>query len=154
MTTITGTNYFPTQNDACAYYKAQEGSLKAGIAAARQKMSEGEIIIGKPVLKPGQTAFVKDHRWHVSDGVNVRIIRSFKVAIFTKYFGPSEVRGSRVKAYAGKGRYVTIPFDHACTSEVAHEKAARALCEKMGWSGELLAGGIEDGGYVFVWMNH
>jgi hypothetical protein len=62
---ITGTAYFPTRADAVAYYVPYEGSRAAAVLAVRRKLSEGQIHIGQPKLKPGETAYVSDHRWHV-----------------------------------------------------------------------------------------
>jgi hypothetical protein len=71
------------------------------------------------------------------------------VAITTKYFGPTNFKGSRIKASAN-GNSVTIGFDYALGSEERHAKAARALCDKMGWKNKLIAGGLDAGNYVFV----
>lgn len=72
------------------------------------------------------------------------------VAITTKYLGPTNTKGSRIKASAGRGREVTISYDHALGQEACHAKAARALMTKMGWPNKLVAGGLKNGGYVFV----
>jgi hypothetical protein len=77
-------------------------------------------------------------------------------AIETKYLGPSNVRGARVKATAEAGS-VTLGWDHALNSEGNHRKAAEALCEKFNWLGEyygkLHCGGTKHG-YVFVFEDH
>lgn len=73
-------------------------------------------------------------------------------AITTKYIGPTERRGSRVKAFDGDGHSVTIGFDSSLSSAKAHAKAAEALCRKMNWSGTLVSGGIR-GGEVFVFVD-
>lgn len=73
-------------------------------------------------------------------------------AIFTRYLGPTNTRGSRIKATA-RGLSVTIPLDHALDLTERHEKAARALLGKLGWYDRdtALAGETPDGrGYVFV----
>jgi hypothetical protein len=71
-------------------------------------------------------------------------------AITTKYIGPSNVRGSRIKAYAAAGT-VTIAYDDSLSIEKAHAKAAKALAEKFGWSGFYYQGGLpDDRGYCFV----
>lgn len=74
-------------------------------------------------------------------------------AILTKYIGPSNVRGSRVKATASAGS-ITIDYDDSLNTEDAHKAAAIALCDKMGWTeakgyGRLISGGT-DTGFVFV----
>lgn len=80
-------------------------------------------------------------------------------AIVTKYLGPTNVRGSRVKATAsarsitlGKATAsVTLGWDHSLNSEQNHARAAKALAEKLEWHGHWHAGGMpNDSGYVFV----
>lgn len=75
-------------------------------------------------------------------------------AIQTRYFGPGNVRDSRIKAFDLDGNQVTISYPHECsgTSEDKHRLAAAALCQKMGWKGELVAGALKDG-YVFVFLD-
>jgi hypothetical protein len=71
-------------------------------------------------------------------------------AICTKYLGPTNVRGSRIKASAAAGS-VIIPFNDRLNIEQAHAEAAQALAEKYGWSGVWYQGGSpDDCGYVFV----
>jgi hypothetical protein len=73
-------------------------------------------------------------------------------AIMTKYFGATNFRGSRIKAYDNSGNSVTVPYDYeAAEDEDVHRKAAEALRDKMGWTGEL-AGGATDKGYAFVFV--
>ena len=72
-------------------------------------------------------------------------------AIWTKYLGPTNFRGSRVKAVAenanGFGAEIgaTVEYDDALSVEANHDSAALALCEKMGWPGDLMRGGRPDG---------
>lgn len=76
-----------------------------------------------------------------------------KQAIITKFLGPSNTRGARVKAYASQARpSVTIPWDHAQSSEHNHMFAARILAARLEWSGELVAGALSAGqvAHVFV----
>lgn len=74
------------------------------------------------------------------------------IAILTKYLGPTNCRGSRIKAYtSNKGQSVTISYDYALDGEALHRKAAQALMDKMGWKNELVSGGIERG-YAFVML--
>lgn len=77
-------------------------------------------------------------------------------AIVTKFLGPTNVRGSRVKATCEAGS-VTLSWDHALNSEGNHDAAAKALAHKLGWDkgwhGELVGGGLPDttgNCYVFV----
>lgn len=76
--------------------------------------------------------------------------------ITTKYIGPSNVRGSRVKAIArkrdslGSEMALTVPYGYGDTEE-EHCKAAKALAAKLGWSGLWIGGGnVDENGYVFV----
>jgi hypothetical protein len=53
-------------------------------------------------------------------------------AIVTKYHGPTNSQGPRVKASAEAGS-ITLLWDHALDSDANHEVAARALLAKLGW---------------------
>jgi hypothetical protein len=75
-------------------------------------------------------------------------------AILTKYFGPSNVRGSRVKAYDMDGNQITISYDDSEGRDNAHLKAANALLAKMGWTDLYLVGGAIKGGFAFVMIRH
>lgn len=73
-------------------------------------------------------------------------------AIQTRYFGPSNVRGSRIKATCA-ATSITVGYDHALNSEKNHEAAAIALIAKMGWQDvvDTLHGGqLKNGDYVLV----
>ena len=69
------------------------------------------------------------------------------IAIVTKYLGATETKGSRIKATAN-GNSITIGYPHELSGAAIFAKAAIALCEKMGWTGNLVSGGTNDG-YVF-----
>lgn len=76
-------------------------------------------------------------------------------AIVTKYIGPSNVRGSRVKASASAGS-VTISYNSALNSEDNHLAAAETLARKYGWldNATLHGGGMPDGsGNVYVMIH-
>jgi hypothetical protein len=71
-------------------------------------------------------------------------------AIVTKYIGPSNTRGSRIKARAAAGS-VTVPYNHALNIENNHAAATKALAAKLNWSGGWYIGGMpDDTGFVFV----
>lgn len=53
-------------------------------------------------------------------------------AIVTKFIGPTNYKGSRVKATADAGS-ITLHWDDALNSEDNHERAALALVLKFGW---------------------
>lgn len=71
-------------------------------------------------------------------------------AIVTKYIGPSNVRGSRVKARAAAGS-VILHWDSSLNSEDNHSRAAQALANKFKWQGAWFGGGMpDDKGNVYV----
>lgn len=71
-------------------------------------------------------------------------------AITTKYLGPTDTKGSRVKATAAAGS-ITVHWDYELNESRNHLAAARALADKFGWSGEWVAGGLPNGaGNVYV----
>lgn len=77
-----------------------------------------------------------------------------KQAIITKFLGPTNTRGARVKAYACKARpSVTIPWDHAWSSKQNHTFAARILAERLKWTGTLQAGALTAGTVVHVFID-
>lgn len=65
-------------------------------------------------------------------------------AIKTKYHGPGNVKGSRISATDEDGNRIVLSWDYALDSDGNHKVAARALCDKMGWRGELASGGLKD----------
>jgi hypothetical protein len=67
-------------------------------------------------------------------------------AIVTKYIGPTNTKGSRIKATASSGS-VTVPFDYEGNE---HELAAKQLCDKLGWTFNHVPGGLPDGSYAWV----
>ena len=72
-------------------------------------------------------------------------------AIETRYLGPTNNRGGRIKATAWGGS-VTVGYNHALNQQENHKAAADALIAKMGWNGTYAQGGNAkgDGGYYFV----
>jgi hypothetical protein len=71
-------------------------------------------------------------------------------AIVTKFIGPSNVRGARVKATAAAGS-ITLSWDHALGHEQNHRAAAMALATKYGWNGRYVGGGMPGAaGNVYV----
>jgi len=79
-------------------------------------------------------------------------------AIQTRYIGPSNTRGSRIRAWCAAGATV-VPFPYdADSQQQAHRMAHDALHRgKLGWSGdhygELLGGCLPGGDYCFVLGN-
>ena len=84
------------------------------------------------------------------------------IAIHTKYIGPSNVRGSRIKAYTAgygdiKGFTVTVPYNHALEYVNVHFEAVKALVKKhnLDWNLENMRyGDSADGrGFSFCFDN-
>lgn len=69
--------------------------------------------------------------------------------IETKYLGPTDHRGARIKATASNGDAVTIPYPHDETDTGKHFAAVRKLAAKLDWSGELIGGHTARG---MVWI--
>ncbi|RWP84718.1 MAG: hypothetical protein EOR11_19860 [Mesorhizobium sp.] len=70
-------------------------------------------------------------------------------AITTKYYGPANVKGSRIKATAQAGT-VWLEYDDGLSSEQNHNAAAKALADRYGWSGGWIGGGLSTGGNCYV----
>ena len=60
--------------------------------------------------------------------------------IETKYLGPTDHRGARIKATATNGDAVTIPYPHELNDTDKHIAAVRKLAAKLNWSGEMIGG--------------
>lgn len=77
-------------------------------------------------------------------------------AIETAYIGPSNTRGSRIRARVmerGNGqrpRSLTLTWDGRLGSQDNHREAARALAVKLGWDGRWIEGGADKGASVWV----
>jgi len=74
-------------------------------------------------------------------------------AIITKYLGPSDTKGSRIKASVDDLPSVTIHYDDALSSEQNHVAAAVALLDRLGWADRPLATGCTDAFYVHVLLD-
>ena len=77
------------------------------------------------------------------------------IAIQTKYIGPTNTKGSRIKAWTHSGFNVTIPYPHQYSYETCHFQAVKALIKKhdLDWNlNDMRYGGI-DNGYVFCFAN-
>lgn len=70
-------------------------------------------------------------------------------AITTQYFGPTNYKGSRIKATDLDGNSVTVSYNHALNGDQNHVAAAKALATKMGWNGRYFGGALKRG-YAFV----
>lgn len=74
--------------------------------------------------------------------------------IQTKYFGPTNYLGSRIKATTESGISTTISYPYELSGVHCHIKAVNALNKKLGWSGDMVAGSTNNGdGYIFVFAH-
>lgn len=75
-----------------------------------------------------------------------------KQCITTKYIGPTDTKGARIKATTGNGKHsstIAYPHEDSCN---AHALAALDLARKLGWTGALVEGGTATGS-VFVFAD-
>ena len=71
-------------------------------------------------------------------------------AILTKYLGPTNYRGSRIKATTCSGS-LTTGWNHALNPSENHLAAARALADRLAWDGQLVGGTLpDDTGHCYV----
>ena len=84
----------------------------------------------------------------------MNIQHTYRQAIRTKYIGPTNHRGARIKAYSWAGS-VTVDYDYSLNEEERHAKAALALIEKFEWESKTLVSGGSDcaNGYFFILMD-
>lgn len=71
-------------------------------------------------------------------------------AIVTKYLGPTNNRGTRIKATAD-GASLTLARQFNLELDADHLRVAEALRVRLGWTGKLV-GGATRTGYVFVFV--
>jgi hypothetical protein len=64
-------------------------------------------------------------------------------AITTKYLGPTNCRGARIKAKCQAGS-VTVGYEYD-SADGDHDLAVLALLSKLGWAGVWIGGGLPDG---------
>ena len=71
-------------------------------------------------------------------------------AITTKYLGPTNTQGARIKATCEAGS-ITVGYRHDLSGDAVHAIAAMALVRKLKWGGihSWISGSTKDG-YVFV----
>ena len=77
--------------------------------------------------------------------------------ITTRYLGPTNTKGSRVKAAVrkrsplGPEMSLTDSWDYAGSIESNHTRVARLLADKLGWAGLWVGGGnATEEGYHYV----
>lgn len=76
--------------------------------------------------------------------------QSHRQGIQTRYFGPTNTKGARVKVWAQAGaRYIS--WDHALNADANHAAACQKFADEWGWTGRWIGGQMPDGkGYLFV----
>jgi hypothetical protein len=74
-------------------------------------------------------------------------------AILTKYIGPTNTRGARVKASTEGGATLTVGWNHEVNHDENHRLAAFALAKKLNWVGKWAGGGTKTGA-VYVCETH
>ena len=70
-------------------------------------------------------------------------------AIRTKYLGPTNTRGARIKATCEAGN-LTISYRYNLNTSDMHRKAAFDLLDKLGWNPKVLHTGELHDCYVHV----
>lgn len=75
----------------------------------------------------------------------------YRQSSITRYFGPTDRKGSRVAAISASGHRLTLHWDDALSTDENHTAAALQLAQKLGWSGNWHGGALGTGdGYCFV----
>jgi hypothetical protein len=73
-------------------------------------------------------------------------------AIQTKFMGPTDFKGARVKAWI-EGIPLVMPWNHGLEAVDNHGAAARALAVSLKWSGRLVGGSLPDpDGESMAWV--
>ena len=84
--------------------------------------------------------------------MTIKIKEVYLVSISTTWYGPTDHRGSRIKATAGKGRtvWVNCQYGRDEHDHDDHDHAALKLMDKMGWNWDLLKASNPEGGRVYI----
>lgn len=81
------------------------------------------------------------------------VSRPSRQAIHTKFLGPTDYRGARIKATCDAGS-ITVGYDHALDTGPNHAVACETLIRKLGWErhGRWVGGSAKCNptGFVFV----
>lgn len=75
------------------------------------------------------------------------------IAIQTKYLGPTNTKGTRIKAHDGRGNQITVSRDYSVNADENHRLAAIALCEKMKWKANFATGQLNNDTMVHVFID-
>ena len=71
--------------------------------------------------------------------------------IRTKYFGPSNVRGSRIQASC-KAKTIYVPWDYALDGDENHHAACEKLMRVMEWASSDMIGGWHGSDDAMYWV--
>jgi len=76
-------------------------------------------------------------------------------AIYTKYLGPTNSKGARIKAFTLEGLSATISYPYNLSHEAVHYEAVKSLVDKHGlnWNIRDMRFGDAVGGYVFCFAD-
>jgi hypothetical protein len=70
-------------------------------------------------------------------------------AIVTRFRGPTNHRGARIRALCDAGS-ITVSWDYSLGVAENHLAAAKALARKLGWPEDVEGGSLPGAGYAFV----
>lgn len=71
-------------------------------------------------------------------------------AISTKFYGPTNTRGSRIGVSAPDNRTRLFDFGHELRHDERHTHCAKLYATEQNWPGLYVAGYVAGSGYVFV----
>lgn len=80
--------------------------------------------------------------------------RMMTQAIQTKFLGPTNTHGSRIKAWC-QAKSIIRPVDYSLNMEDRHRVVAMELAAMLDWQGDWYGGALpgNDAGYAFVQPN-
>ncbi len=70
-------------------------------------------------------------------------------AIIVKYLGPTDTKGSRLKAMAEGVKSIIRGLDYSINISDDMFNIAQELCKRNNWPSNLVAGQLPNGDYVF-----
>ncbi len=79
------------------------------------------------------------------------ITNSHCQAIITKYLGPTNHRGTRIKATCSAGS-VTIARNYELDADEDHKIAVAVLLKKVGWGGQWVGAELDRSGDTLVYV--
>lgn len=73
-----------------------------------------------------------------------KIFETHRIVIRTAFYGPTNHKGSRIRATCGKGKpSLWFKCDPILNDEQNHDAAALALCAQQGWEHEMVKGSFD-----------